>query len=551
MRKDLLSRLNTRLCGFTHTSGLDPWTVRGRPRLSSSSALVALDRARLSFPGSSSSTAPLDLSIGPAGTGGHVLLGRNGTGKSLLSGALVHGEGWLAGGALHRHADWRARSVSQVSFESHEALVAEGGTVFHAVGHMSAAAKFLIVRFGLYRLLYRPVDAISTGEIRKLLLARALATRPELLLLDNPYDGLDAPSRAVVLDLLSTTLRGFGQLLVQGVDAAATARTQVLLVTHRPEEIVDEITTVHTIGGEGEGGAALTSSARAGRAAAELVDRAMLPPSGSGEGTGLAGPSAEEVRRLWRAAGGGGAAASARTPIALVEADGLRVHRDEARLLDLSWRVRRGEHWLVAGGNGAGKSTLSRLLAVADAAAHGAEGRLEVLGGSPSRAANGPPGGRLRALRDGVGWVSTERHLELSARLAGSSTRAAEVLGSFGAAAEGGAAAAARWLALPAPLLARPFCALSQGEQKLVLLGTALARAPALLVLDEPCQGLDPPSRRRVLDVVQRVCAAAEVALVFVTHHRDEVPPCVTHVLHLEGGAAKYAGERAEYEARS
>ena len=137
-------------------------------------------------------------------------------------------------------------------------------------------AKYLILRFGLHPLLYRPVTAIST-EKWKVLLARALATRPSLLVLDNAFDGLDVPSR-VAPGAISLTLRGFSQLLVQGVDASATAHTQVLLITHRPEEIVNEISTVAVLSPDAEGGA-LSTHARDGRTAESLMQLAM------GEGT--------------------------------------------------------------------------------------------------------------------------------------------------------------------------------------------------------------------------------------------------------------------------
>ena len=140
------------------------------------------------------------------------------------------------------------------------------------------------MRFGLHPLLYRPVTALSTGEIRKVMLARALATRPSLLVLDNAFDGLDVPSREALKELISTTLNGFGQLLVQGVDASATAHTQVLMFTHRAEEIVDEIASVSFLGG-GVGGTPsgascrreglLYTEARDGRSADQLMRAAF------------------------------------------------------------------------------------------------------------------------------------------------------------------------------------------------------------------------------------------------------------------------------------
>lgn len=144
------------------------------------------------------------------------------------------------------------QAVARVSFESHKQLLADGGTVYRSLGALGPAARYLIVRFGLHPILYRPVSSISSGEIKKVLLVRALASRPELLVLDNAFDGLDVPSREALKELVSQTLRGFSQILVQGVDASAAARTQVLLLTHRREEMVPELSTVSVFGPNGQ-----------------------------------------------------------------------------------------------------------------------------------------------------------------------------------------------------------------------------------------------------------------------------------------------------------
>ena len=89
----------------------------------------------------------------------------------------------------------------------------------------------------------------------------------------------------------------------------------------------------------------------------------------------------------------------------------------------------------------------------------------------------------------------------------------------------------------------------SAGEQKLLLLGAALGARPALLILDEVCQGLDAANRQRVLGLLQAVGAASGCSLVYITHHPDEWLPCLTHVLHLHEGAATYAGPRSNYDA--
>ena len=96
-------------------------------------------------------------------------------------------------------------------------------------------------------------------------------------------------------------------------------------------------------------------------------------------------------------------------------------------------------------------------------------------------------------------------------------------------------------------LLSKPFRELSQGQQKLFLVGAALTSRPPLIILDEPCQGLDLLHRRRVLELVERVCQATNTTLIYITHHLEELIPSVTHVLHLKDRKAAYTGPRAGY----
>jgi ABC-type molybdenum transport system ATPase subunit/photorepair protein PhrA len=104
----------------------------------------------------------------------------------------------------------------------------------------------------------------------------------------------------------------------------------------------------------------------------------------------------------------------------------------------------------------------------------------------------------------------------------------------------------AGWLGVKG-LLGKPFCELSQGQQKLALIAAALASRPPLLVLDEPCQGLDMIHRQRVLTLVERICQATDISLVYITHHLEELLPSVTHALHLKERRDVYNGRIEEY----
>jgi iron complex transport system ATP-binding protein len=93
----------------------------------------------------------------------------------------------------------------------------------------------------------------------------------------------------------------------------------------------------------------------------------------------------------------------------------------------------------------------------------------------------------------------------------------------------------------------RPWSVLSQGERQRVLIGRALMADPALLILDEPCAGLDPLARERFLSFVQRLASSPKSpTLIFVTHHVEEIMPALSHVLMLKQGRVFCAGRKRD-----
>ena len=83
------------------------------------------------------------------------------------------------------------------------------------------------------------------------------------------------------------------------------------------------------------------------------------------------------------------------------------------------------------------------------------------------------------------------------------------------------------------PLMNRRYDQLSFGERKMVLITRAMVKSPEVLILDEPCQGLDPSNRRRVLALVDHIGQTTDTQIVFVTHRPDEIPACTTHWLEM------------------
>ena len=221
----------------------------------------------------------------------------------------------------------------------------------------------------------------------------------------------------------------------------------------------------------------------------------------------------------------------------------LTIRRSGTVILDgVDWSVRRGEHWVILGANGSGKtSLLSSLTGYMTPTA----GRITVLGRTFGRA-------DWRELRLHIGIVSSSvRQLMANDEPALFTVASGKyaMIDFWGKLTRSDKAQAERILReIECEHLAlRTWQVLSQGERQRVLIGRALMAKPALLILDEPCAGLDPVAREHFLHFVQKLGSAKNSpTIVFVTHHVEEIMPVFSHVLLLRRGRALAAGPKAE-----
>lgn len=339
----------------------------------------------------------------------------------------------------------------------------------------------------------RPFLSLSYGERRVVLLARALASRPRLLLLDEVLNGLDADNRARMLRWL----------------ARRSANLPWVLATHRLADVPP------------------------GATRALLLDRGRVVYVGPRRGAPLArwldAPGAHAGARR-----PGAAAASGRQ---LVQLERAGVYLDGSRALsDISLTVRAGECWVVHGRNGSGKTTLVRTLYGDHGVAVG--GRIERVGVSP-----GVP---LERFQRRVGLVAphlqTDHPRDLTVSEVVQSGRYASV-GLNGAPSSADRLAARRALALLGltGLARRRLRELSYGQARRVLFARALVRQPKLLLLDEPFAGVDAPTRRALMKRVAALTANG-TAIVVTAHGLADWPGCASHELELAAGRARYCG---------
>jgi ABC-type molybdenum transport system ATPase subunit/photorepair protein PhrA len=463
-------------------------------------------------------------------------------------------------------------------------------------GNLSKAAQYLVVRFGLKPLLHRTVSTLSTGEIRKCLLVSALSKQPQLLVLENAFDGLDVSSRRELQSIVSKTIQGLGEkekLLVTTVKAEHVPPASVFLSTHRPEEIPKEASTVSMVLSEDVEHAApddhhlVTIKRPKGWSEEQLMYMALgldkdhnknkanwsiLAPWEIEDPTL---PTVEELQDTWGSNNNDNETATTtggpRMTLQDVEIrrrrDGItkdeELKQDEkveefvTLLQPISWEIQPGQRWLIAGGNGADKSTLSRFLLHHQMEEHDNNKHAGEEENDKDTTCDLTSGTYVRDPSSTIGWVSTESHVgqvtpegdEPTATTAWDvithnhtvpESVASQIVSSvFGNENEAGH--------VLERLLSCRLEELSQGQQKLALIASAMALRPKVLILDEPTQGLDWVNRRRVLTLLERLCQATDTSLIYITHYQEEWIPSISHVLHLEKGHILYQGSKRDY----
>ena len=227
------------------------------------------------------------------------------------------------------------------------------------------------------------------------------------------------------------------------------------------------------------------------------------------------------------------------TPVLRIE--NLTITRDGTTILSaLDWAVHPGEHWVILGANGSGKTSLLSALT----------GYLTPSSGSISLLGQTFGETDWRKLRERVGIVSSSIRQKVpdwdSAELVIISGKYA-MLDYWGPVRKADKRAAAEMMQRTecTHLAQREWGVLSQGERQRILIARALMPKPAVLILDEPCAGLDPIAREKFLDFLSRLISEKDApALLFVTHHVEEIIPPLTHALLLASGKVTASGQK-------
>ncbi len=443
------------------------------------------------------------------------ILGPNGAGKSSLARVLIndipysqgtvtnHLEGMPAGYVSFELQDWMintgemrrddrsARRSSPGPERARDALVYGNGRV--APGSPFFTKVVGLMKIG--RLLDREVRNLSTGEIRKVLIARALLKSPRLLILDEPLSGVDAESREELTGVING-LASFG--------------TQLILITNHPEEVLPCITHVLCV----KDCSILGRGTKAEMMKAGVLERLYGPD-----------PSASSLR-----AAPVKASADAGRP--LVEMRNVTVRYGKTKILDkLNWKMSSGENWAITGPNGSGKTTLLKLITGDNL--QGYANKIFLFG---KRKGSGE---MLWETKQRIGFLSSDQLVSYrkTARVADVvASGFFDTVGLYRNLSEQQKGQVMRWMDMLgiSRLQERLFEQTSYGEKRLVMIARAAVKSPEMLILDEPCEGLDPANRRSVIDIVDHIGRDTPTGLIYVTHYPEELPACITHKLEMK-----------------
>ena len=381
---------------------------------------------------------------------------------------------------------------------------------------------------GIEAVLDRGLKYMSTGEIRRTLLARALVSGKRLLILSDPFAGLDAESRTILKNFFNAIA-----LEQRREDPPNAANPYIILGAERYIEIPDAVT--HMI--EFTGAAVSFCGTRIDYEKIIEARKAKDTKTRSADKTAFARKIINFQNDLKIMESDSVSHADAHSNRrALIEMYHVNVGwGDHAVLIDLNWTLYEGEHWLIRGPNGSGKTTFLELITGDNMQVYSNDVR--VFG------ARRGSGETMWDIKAKLGIVSYRLHIEYR-MVGGTSLRNVVVsgfrdsIGLYGSATDIETASAEKWLSIGgfSGREDEVFSALSYGEQRAVLILRAAVKCPLILVLDEPCHGLDEIHRQRVLDLLETIAESGATMLLHVTHEADEALPCEKHILELHPG---------------
>lgn len=357
--------------------------------------------------------------------------------------------------------------------------------------------KHLYELFNMNNLLDKYIILLSSGELRKFQLAKTLLSDPRVLIMDNPFIGLDPQTRDQLKDLLKTL--------------SNERALQIILVLSKVDDIPDFITHVVEV--------------KNMKVFAKITKEVYQESRKEIPTHVLSNEKRQEIINL---------------PYTNKEYDTNEVvkmnkvsikYGKRTILQELDWTVENGERWALSGQNGAGKSTLLSLVCADNPQSYACD--ISLFGNQRGS------GESVWDIKKHIGYVSPEMHRAYQKDLPAIRIVASGLKDSVGLYMRPDKSEYERckwWMNIFGlnGIEDRTFLKLSSGEQRLVLLARAFVKDPELLILDEPLHGLDNINRRMVKDIIETFCMRKNKTLIMVTHYKEELPACITDSIFLQ-----------------
>lgn len=455
-------------------------------------------------------SCPINISIGKGWQ--TAIVGPNGSGKTLLVNTLLRQYPLMNNREVEYGTDVTGSDIRNITFR--DSYGSADSTYFYQQRwNMTEMGESAIVRDAfpaikdpvwkerLYTLFDLPfiwekqLVTLSSGEMRKYQLARALAVRPRMVIIDSPFIGLDVQTRDMLCRLLETLIHDWNM--------------QIVLVVSRREDIPPFITHIIEVQDR------CPSTVMPVEDYLARPEKPLPQPLLSQDLVDLMHSLPETDMESDE----------------IVRCNQVTLQYGSRRILDrLDWTIRKGEHWALLGSNGSGKSALLSMVYADNPQSYACD---IALFGRPRGT-----GESIWEIKKHIGYVSPEMHRSYCRRYPALDIVASglhDTIGLYKKITDQEREACRVWMNIfgITHLEGRDFLELSSGEQRMILLARAFVKNPTLLILDEPLHGLDRHNRTLVMEIIKAFCAQPQKTLIIVTHYPEELPTTIDHTYTL------------------
>ena len=450
------------------------------------------------------------------------VIGKNGSGKSFLS-QVVKGHFILDSGTIEYHflpknhhkegldllsgldrlirivsmdsafkiADYRQAYYQQRYNNTEVSSVPFVHELFHPENYESEILDQIVDIFGLDKLMYKRLIHLSSGELRKFMIARVVLQNPKMIIFDNPFIGLDTKSR----DKLEDILLELNQLGFQLLFLVPSLNDMPVFTTHLLE--IDEGMVVP----RGKLGSFQFIEGNQKHLKSGIIDWSKIPVHRNPDFEVAVNMESVDI-----------------------------TYGSEEVCLHLDWKIKKGEKWALLGPNGSGKSTLLSCIFADNPVAYAKNLTLfDRKRGS---------GESIWEIKERIGFTSSELHLYYRQNINCREVLESGFFDSIGVhwkCSKNQAITADYLMACLSidHLAEKSFLRVSSGEQRMVLFARSLVKNPDLLILDEPFHGFDLANKELCISIIDSFCKQQGKTLIFVTHRREEIPQCIDQFLDL------------------